>query len=588
VVVRLVGSTYVGSYASERGPAPCTDSAEVQELATGRPRVDPGSHRVGPQRPDQPAEPALPPRTRREARALQEAAEAAPATWYSAGGSEIGPAAPAAPSAPAAPLTRAQARAQAHARARQLATPSTLPLRTAPPRSRAERRAADRLAAREVAATGTTAKGRRAALTVAVVGLGVALIHDGASSAVAGGATTSATTNTAALRLGTVSGAVSPAADPTYRDVLDTYAYHSAARRHRRASSSPSASLTADAAAPSPSADASTAAGSVSASPSLARVLASGVGSVAQRMYGTPRSGLPWFSGWWVGGDKTSSSMAQAQTWRGSLMDFATAYPQYSSWADMSNSAWSTSVWKGYGGRLAYGLPLLPQDRRGQWDDVISGAHDDVFRTIAQQMIDNGFADSAIRVGLEANGDWFPWGANASSAAQFKAAFRHVVGVMRAVDPKLTFWFDTSASANPLPGTTGRGAVMLDTLYPGDDVVDGISMDHYDFYSLVAKTDQAFKDAMSPPNGTGLQDAVDFARAHGKGFAVPEWGLHGVQGPGDNPFFMQKMFDFFQQNKDVLVFENYFDEPADYIHNSLMSGQDPQAAAVYRKLWAGK
>ena len=545
-----------------------------------------------------PAQPELrpAPMTRREARALQEtrvlqdSAEAAPATWYSVGGIEVGPSA----GSSTAPLTRAQARSQAHARARQLATPTTQPLRTAPPRSRAERRAADRLAAREVTSTGSTAMGRRAALTVAVVGLGVALIHDGASSAVAGGPSTGATTNTAALRLGalTTPGAATAAADPTYRDVLDTYAYHAAARRHRRAAASPSASLTADAAAsPTPDASATpdgSAPGSLSASPSVARVLASGVGSVAQRMYGTPRSGLPWFSGWWVGGDKTSSSMAQAQSWRGSLMDFATAYPQYSSWADMSNSAWSISVWKGYGGRLAYGLPLLPQDRRGQWDDVISGAHDDVFRTIAQQMIDNGFADSAIRVGLEANGDWFPWGANASSAAQFKAAFRHVVGVMRAVDPKLTFWFDTSASANPLPGTSGRGAVMLNTLYPGDDVVDGISMDHYDFYSLVAKTDQAFKDAMSPPNGTGLQDAVDFARAHGKGFAVPEWGLHGVQGPGDNPFFMQKMFDFFQANKDVLVYENYFDEPADYIHNSLMSGQDPQSAAVYRKLWAGK
>jgi hypothetical protein len=493
---------------------------------------------------------------------------------------------------PPAPLTRAQARAQADARANLVGQPESRPLRSAPAGSRAERRKADRLAAREATAAGATAKGRRAALTVAVVGLGVALIHDGASSAAAGGPSSGATTNTAALRLGTAAALPGAVSDPTYRDVLDTFAYHSAARRHRHGTRSAAPSQTdvaaTEATSTSPSPDPSTSATSTSATPSLARGSAAGVGSMGQRMYGTPRSGLPWFSGWWVGGNKTSSSMAEAEAWRGSPMDFATAYPEYSSWSAMANSSWSIGVWKGYGGRLAYGLPLLPQDRRGQWDDVISGAHDDVFRTIAQQMVDNGFGDSAIRVGLEANGDWFPWGANASTAAQYKAAFRRVVGVMRAVAPKLTFWFDTSASANPLPGTSGRGAPMLDTLFPGDDVVDGISMDHYDFYSLVAQTDQAFKDAMSPPSGTGLQDAVDFARAHGKGFAVPEWGLHGQQGPGDNPFFVQKMFDFFTQNKDVLVFENYFDEPDAYIHNSLKSGQDPESAAVYRRLWAGK
>ncbi len=524
------------------------------------------------------------PRTRREARALLEAAEASTVAL-------VEPLDPVL-TEPPAPLTRVQARAhahpkahtQAHTQAHTKANRPAPPLRAAPPRSRAERRAADRLAAREATATGNAAKGRRAALTVAVVGLGVALIHDGASSAAAGGPSTMVGTNTAALQLGTAA-ALPRSSDPTRRDLLDTYAYH-ATHRHGRRTASAQPSPTDPATSPSP--DGSASPGSMSASPSLARVLAAGVGSVGQRMYGTPRSGLPWLSGWWVGGDKTSSSMAEAQTWRGSPMDFATAYPEYSSWSAMADSSWSIGVWKGYGGRLAYGLPLLPQDRRGQWDDVISGAHDDVFRNIAKQMVDNGFGDSAIRVGLEANGDWFPWGTNAGSAAQYRAAFRRVVGVMRAVAPKLTFWFDTSASANPLPGTSGRGATMLNTLYPGDDVVDGISMDHYDFYSLVAKTDQAFKDAMSPPNGTGLQDAVNFARAHGKGFAVPEWGLHGVQGPGDNPFFIQKMFDFFMQNKDVLVFENYFDEPADYIHNSLKSGQDPQSAAVYRKLWAGK
>ncbi len=279
----------------------------------------------------------------------------------------------------------------------------------------------------------------------------------------------------------------------------------------------------------------------------------------------------------------TAGAVNAAGTWRGRPMDFATTYPEHDSWSSMANSASSVTLFSGFAGRLAYGLPLLPRNADGQWDQVTSGAHDDVFRAIARQLRVNGFGDSAVRVGLEANGDWYAHGADASTAARFKAAFRRVVTVMRAEAPDLTFWFDTSASANPLPGTSGR-ADMLDVLYPGDDVVDGIAMDHYDFYSLVARTDAEFAAAIRPPRGTGLADAVDFARAHGKGFAVPEWGVHSTQGGGDNPFFMRKMFEFFTANRDVLVFENYFDEPDPYIGSDIRSN-NPKSGAVYRELW---
>jgi hypothetical protein len=304
-------------------------------------------------------------------------------------------------------------------------------------------------------------------------------------------------------------------------------------------------------------------------------------------MYGAPRSGLGWQSGWWQGGQMNASAANAAGQWRGRSMDFATTYPEYDTWADMGDSASSVTMFKGFQGRLAYGLPLLPSDRKRQWGDVTSGSKDDVFRAIARQLRDNGFGDSAVRVGLEANGDWYAHSATAETAGQYKQAFRHVVAVMRAEAPKLTFWFDLSASAQPLPGTSGR-ADVLDVLYPGDDVVDGISMDHYDFYSLVARNDAQFDAAMRPPNGVGLADAADFARTHKIGMSVSEWGLHAVQGVGDNPFFMRKMFAFFTANRDVLVYENYFNEPAAYISDALDGGHNPQSAAVYRELWGGR
>ncbi len=308
-------------------------------------------------------------------------------------------------------------------------------------------------------------------------------------------------------------------------------------------------------------------------------------GTMAVRMYGQPRSGLAWHSGFWLGGTKSTDRINQAGDWRGRPMDFATCYPLYSTWSEIGDPSSNVGLFAGFKGKLALGLPMLPSDRAGQWDDILNGSHDDVFRGIAQQLKARGFGDTAVRVGLEANGDWFPWGVKASTAGQYKASFRRIVGLMREQAPQLSFWFDLNVAANPLSGTSGRSDV-LDLMYPGDDVVDGVSMDHYDFYSVVARNPAEFAQAIRPDRGIGLADAVDFARRHGKGFAVPEWGLHTEEGIGDNPAFFEGMHGFFEQNKDILVFENYFNENASYIASSIWDPvQNPKSSAVYRQLW---
>lgn len=308
----------------------------------------------------------------------------------------------------------------------------------------------------------------------------------------------------------------------------------------------------------------------------------SGPGRMARAMYGVPRSGLPWHTGIWTGNGMSASRTAQAEKWAGRPYDFVTVYPAYGSWSEIAASEWVFSLMRGYRGRLAYGLPLLPNDRRGKWDDVLSGRYDAVFRSIARGLRQNGFGDAAIRVGLEANGDWFPWGATAATAPSFRKAFQRVVTIMNKETPSLTFWFDTSAGY----GLVGQRNRMdaLNLLYPGNRYVDGISIDHYDSWALTAKNALSWSKALRPTKGPGLADAAQFARAHGKGFAVPEWGVHGASyGGGDNPYFVKKMHEFFMANRDVLVFECYFSEPASYIKNSIFSPvQMPKASAAYR------
>lgn len=328
-------------------------------------------------------------------------------------------------------------------------------------------------------------------------------------------------------------------------------------------------------------------AGAVSSAPAVAAAAAptAAASSRAVSMYGRPRSGLAWHSGIWTGTGMSATRTIAAERWAGRPFDFTTVYPAYNTWAEMAASDWIVQEMAGWKGRLAVGLPLLPNNRRGQWADVTSGRYDHVFRKIARDLKAGGRGDAAIRVGLEANGDWFAWGATYATAPQFRAAFQRVVTVMNAESPRLTFWFDTSSGFG-LPGQRTR-MDALTVLYPGDRYVDGISMDHYDFWELTAKNSLSFAKAMKPTKGPGLADAAAFARAHKKGFAVPEWGVHGASfGGGDNAFFIGKMYEFFRANRDVLVFECYFNEPLSYIRNALFSPvQMPKAAAAYKKLF---
>jgi len=309
----------------------------------------------------------------------------------------------------------------------------------------------------------------------------------------------------------------------------------------------------------------------------------------AVTMYGRPRSGLAWHTGFWAGGRMGTARMLAAEAWAGRRFDVVTAYPLFATWDQLSGDS-SIALFDGWPGWLSYGLPMLPVDRPGRWDEVTSGAHDQVFAAVARSLVAHGRGDGMVRVGVESNGSWEPWQVTRATAPAYRAAFRRIVTVMRAQAPRLTFWLDLAAGAG-LQGQRNRLDVLTQ-LYPGDAYVDGISMDHYDAYQLAARSAATWRYALAPSTGAGLADGAAFARAHRKGFAVPEWGLQPVQrrqagqGLGDDPLFVALMHDFFVANRDVLVYEAYFNEPAPYIGNAIFSpAQNPRSAATYLSLF---
>lgn len=320
----------------------------------------------------------------------------------------------------------------------------------------------------------------------------------------------------------------------------------------------------------------------------LSLLLSGCTGDTDDPLAGVPEGhvDITWESGVWLGGALDAKTAQAFGRWRGRPVDVLTAYPAYATWEELATSEWHVATWDGLDAKLGYGLPLLPSDEAATLAEVAAGDHDDVWRSIARILVRHDRGHGYVRIGLEANGTWFPWGATAKTAEDFKAAFRHVAQVMGAVAPRLEFVFDISCGV-PLTGAEEDRMAPLERLYPGDDVVDVVGCDHYDSWSLAATDESGWEKSQKPPGGPGLPEVADFARAHGKSFAVPEWGLtsRASHGSGDNPYFIERMFAFFYAQRDVLAFEAYFDEPGALESSIFQEPQNPKSAEVYRELW---
>ena len=77
----------------------------------------------------------------------------------------------------------------------------------------------------------------------------------------------------------------------------------------------------------------------------------------------------------------------------------------------------------------------------------------------------------------------------------------------------------------------------------------------------------------------------------GKKLAVSQWGGWGVQGftgsadkKGDDPVYVQNMYDFFNAHADAIAYENYYGRPA--LHRLFPTTVFPRSSALYRQLWS--
>lgn len=292
------------------------------------------------------------------------------------------------------------------------------------------------------------------------------------------------------------------------------------------------------------------------------------------------------------------------------------------SWDNMSGQAWQLAPWSNWkkvvpGRRLILNICIIP----GPWDgsgpqmgkdagipvsleDGAAGKYNEYYRKLAENLVKYGLEDSILRLGCEFNGGWFAWRAQSDAKAKaFAGYFREIVKTMRSVPGAEGLKFDWNV---------GLGWCSFDpeNAWPGDEYVDFVGIDTYDdcyapnTYPFPKNASEAEKDRIRKKvwhdhilgGKFGLSYWSDFARKHGKPMSLPEWGVNNKpdgHGGGDNPYFIEQMYEFINDPRNNVAYHSYFDYQAGDGHHQLSPTREgkivtefPRSAEKFQKLFS--
>jgi hypothetical protein len=237
-------------------------------------------------------------------------------------------------------------------------------------------------------------------------------------------------------------------------------------------------------------------------------------------------------------------------------------------WDDFTRLSWVPGIWKKLNPErnVVWSVPLTVKGT--PLKDVADGLHDAEFEAAAKAISD-AQPNAVIRLGWEMNLVSMAWFAKGQEA-DYIAAFRRVVQIFRR--HSVGFKYDWC------PGW-GVQDSPADLAYPGDDFVDYIGLDVYDFKYDGAAGERWDKFYLKAP--FGLQWHKDFAARHGKSMSFPEWGVGNF---GDNPLFIQNMHDWFVANADGIAYAAYFDVDGLW-PTQIDNGRFPNSQRLFRELF---
>ncbi len=205
---------------------------------------------------------------------------------------------------------------------------------------------------------------------------------------------------------------------------------------------------------------------------------------VAAAQGATPASAGVYFGVWQPGAPE---DMSQLTAFEQAVGKHAAIVMLWRDWAD--DKGWLDTDW--LCAIAAHGsIPLIswsPADWRNgadqspySLDNIIAGYQDGYIERWAQQLAGYG-GPVLLRFAHEMNGDWYPWGRQGSNTpAKYVAAWRHVHDLFVAAGATNVQWV---WSPNAMDDGNAADAVAFEPYYPGDQYVDWVGLDGYNFAS---------------------------------------------------------------------------------------------------------
>ena len=230
----------------------------------------------------------------------------------------------------------------------------------------------------------------------------------------------------------------------------------------------------------------------------------------------------------------------------------------------------------------------------GTTDDI----YDDFGAKLKRVVEHYGWNAVIIRMNHEANGtpSYPHYVQTASQATPFINATRRAIARIRAAaaSTNFTLLFSQNFGRNSTGGSIGPD------IWVGKAHCEIFELDFYDRNPPVPITDQASmnrylnnvrgtsriykkRDGVTPlPGCNGPATWADFARQQGVHFGIGEWGVKGLSedgAEGDNPVFIEGIWNFLNDNNDVLAYECYFNQSNSSLNDF------PRSLAKYKALW---
>ncbi|MET0285841.1 MAG: glycosyl hydrolase [Polyangiales bacterium] len=192
-----------------------------------------------------------------------------------------------------------------------------------------------------------------------------------------------------------------------------------------------------------------------------------------------------------------------------------------------------------------------------------TGAFDPAWKAFARNAKAAGRTgeNTIVSLAQEFNGAWFPWNPKNVGLQVWTDCWKRVYTAIHSEsDLKVSWVF--SAVPKSAQGSDLLAVPNVWDAYPGDEYVDVLGLTRYDFQDFGPSTNTDWRQTCD--NEQDICRAAELAREHGKKLAVIEWSIQrNEEGYGDNSNFVQMMFGFFADNRDVLLLENNFNHYGD-------------------------